>query len=68
MEMPACWATPDGKPEYTFQVVLTSGGIIVHDNALEHRRDEQASLPIDKIQFDQEISIKSAPFFIGNIF
>lgn len=45
-EKPACWASPEtGAPEYIFRVALRSTGIIVWDNALPYRREEQQQLP-----------------------
>lgn len=56
-EMPACWADPKtGKVEYIFRVDLTSSGLIVHDLKLPHRAEEQALLPLNVIEFDQELS------------
>jgi hypothetical protein len=55
-EKPACWAdTETGKPEYIFTVELTSGGLIVHDQKLPHRVEDQALLPISTIAFDGEL-------------
>jgi hypothetical protein len=55
-EKPACWADPvTGRPEYIFRVELTSGGLIIHDQKLPHRSEEQALLPISGITFDGEI-------------
>lgn len=56
-ERPACWATEAGKPEYIFDMVLTSTGIVVRDNALPPRRGEQRALPISSIMFGREISL-----------
>ena len=56
-EMPACWANPgNGKPEYIFQIDLTSAGLIVHDQKLPHRVEDQAQLPIGEIQFETPLS------------
>jgi hypothetical protein len=55
-EKPACWADPvTGKPEYIFKVELTSGGLIIHDQKLPQRVEDQAILPIGGITFDGEI-------------
>ena len=56
-EKPACWATPDGRPEYIFDVVLRSGGVSVHNNQLSHRAQEQAQLPLSTFSFDREVSL-----------
>jgi hypothetical protein len=51
-EKPACWASPEsGKPKYIFAVALTSTGIVVRDNALPHRSDEQRQLPLSPMIF-----------------
>jgi hypothetical protein len=55
-EFPSCWATSDGKPESIFEVTLRSTGLMVHDRALNHRKDEQALLPLKKVAFDTELS------------
>ncbi len=52
LEHPACWATLDGKPEYIFDVALRSDSIVVHNNALPNRADEQARLPLADLRFD----------------
>jgi hypothetical protein len=55
-EKPACWASPaSGKPEYIFDVTLTSRGVIVQDNAIPHRTDEQKRLPLQTIIFAKEV-------------
>lgn len=56
-QMPACWADPDtGRSEYIFDIGLTSNGLVVHDNALPHRTEDQAELPLERLQFDAELS------------
>jgi len=55
-EKPACWATRDGRPEYIFDVTLSSAGIRIHDRALPLRRAQEASLPLQSIRFDQPLS------------
>lgn len=55
-EMPACWADPKtGKPEYIFKIDLTSNGLIIHNQQLSNRVEEQKLLPLNTIIFDQEI-------------
>ena len=56
-EKPACWATPDGRPEYIFDVALQSGGVTVRDNALSHRAEEQRQLPLGSFGFNREVSL-----------
>lgn len=55
-EHPACWTNEDGKPEYIFTTRLTSTGVVVRDNALPHRREQQALLPLSGIGFDHELN------------
>jgi len=55
-EWPACWADSAGKPEYIFDVTLTTGSLVVHDNALPHRRSEQAALPTARLLFGSDLS------------
>lgn len=63
-EMPACWAsTETGKPEYIFDIAFTSTGIIVRDNALPNRAEEQKRLPIGSIVFGKEVSLSA---FLAN--
>jgi hypothetical protein len=51
-EMPACWSNKaTSKPEYIFDIALTSSGLLVRDRALPHRAAEQETLPLDKIIF-----------------
>lgn len=55
-EMPACWTSRDtGKPEYIFNTALTSVGIIIQDNTLPHRVEEQAQLPLLAMVFNKEV-------------
>jgi hypothetical protein len=58
-EMPACWVDPaNGKPEYIFNVGLTSKGFIIESRIYEHRKKEQSALPISGITLNKEISPK----------
>lgn len=60
-EMPACWASREtGRPDYIFNATLTSTGIVLHDNALPQRADEQKQLPIATIRFDTERSLSES--------
>ena len=55
-EKPACWASREtGKSEYIFNAALTSRGIIIRDNALPHRAEEQSQLPLQAIVFENEV-------------
>ena len=56
-EKPACWVdTASGKAEYIFQIALASEGVILHDNKLSHRVEEQKELPIGQIPFHKLLS------------
>ncbi len=58
-EHPACWASPEtGKPEYIFDVALTSTGIIVRDNMLPHRAEAQRHLPLQMMVFREGLSLE----------
>jgi cell division septum initiation protein DivIVA len=52
---PPCWATPEGKPEYIFEIALTSQGLIVRDRVLPHRTEEKRQLPLEQITFATEL-------------
>ena len=55
-ELPSCWIREGTtRPEYIFDVALTSKGLIVRDRKLPHRAAEQARLPI-AIDFGRELS------------
>ena len=54
---PKRWAgTRPGKPEYIFDVALTTYGLIIRDRKLPHRKDEQSKLPLDRITFERELT------------
>lgn len=55
-EKPACWANPEGKPEYIYDVALTSRGLIVREVDLPHRQEEKSRLPLDQVPLLSEIS------------
>lgn len=55
-QLPSCWIHPETKrSEYIFDVVLASGGLVIYDRDIPHRRDEKAELPTRKIIFEQEL-------------
>lgn len=55
-EMPACWASSStGSPEYIFDIALTSTGIIIRNNALPSRKEEQNQLPVQAMVFGEEV-------------
>jgi hypothetical protein len=51
-----CWSTDSGRPEYIFDVALTTRGLILRDRKLLHRKQDQAKLPIGDIPFGSEIA------------
>lgn len=56
-EMPACWASPEtGRPEYIFDIALKSGSFVIRDRKLEHRKADQAALPLQGMVFDQDLA------------
>lgn len=56
VDYPPCWADLNGKPEYIYNTDLTSSGIIIHDNHLPNRVEEQASLPIAQIVYEAPLN------------
>jgi hypothetical protein len=50
-ELPSCWTTPDGHVEYIFDALIKTDGVQMTDNAIPHRADEEARLPISMIRF-----------------
>jgi hypothetical protein len=56
-EMPACWVSAEtGKPEYIFDIALTSTGFLIVDRKIEGREEDKLNLPLDKIEFGTEIN------------
>lgn len=49
LEMPSCWATTDGRPEYIYDVVLGSAGISMTETDLPNRAGDRAALPTAQI-------------------
>ena len=62
LDHPPCWATPDGKAEYIFDIALTRRGLIVRERELPHRAIERAKLPIADLALDDELIPKN---FLG---
>ena len=62
LDHPPCWATPDGKAEYIFDIALTRRGLIVRERELPHRAIERAKLPIGDLALDDELIPKN---FLG---
>lgn len=56
-DYPPCWATHDNlHPEYIFDIFLTSSGIVVRQNHLDDRVNDEKSLPLGGILFGAPIS------------
>jgi hypothetical protein len=52
-----CWYNPEtNKSEYIFDVALRDQGFVVRDNALPHRADDQAQLPLSGVNFGKPIT------------
>lgn len=57
-EFPSCWATPEGKSESIFEVLISSTGITITNRALPHRQEQQASLPLAQVRYDTDLPIE----------
>jgi hypothetical protein len=55
-ENPACWADPSGHVQYIFDIALTSAGVIVRQNQVVGREEDQLKLPMRGIEFEKEVS------------
>jgi cell division protein FtsB len=55
LDHPPCWATPDGRAEYIFDIALTSQGLVIRDRDLPHRAQDRAALPLSGIVFGEEL-------------
>lgn len=53
---PPCWATPDGKAEFIYNVYLEDNGLIIRDNYLVNRENEMKLLPVEDIPLDTILS------------
>jgi len=52
-----CWYHPKtGKSEYIFDITLLDDGFVIKDNAIPHRAEEQAQLPIEMIEFGRKLT------------
>ncbi|WP_119419681.1 hypothetical protein [Desertibaculum subflavum] len=56
-EFPSCWATPEGKTESVFELVITGSGVEIRDRNLPHRREDKAKLPLTSVQYSTELSL-----------
>ena len=56
LDKQSCWVTATGKPDYLFDLTLTSNGIIIHTQPQSHRIQERQELPLQSIGYNQELS------------
>ena len=57
LDHPPCWATPEGRPEYIFDVALTSQGLMLRDRVIPHNRlYELDNIPVDALVFGKELT------------
>lgn len=56
LDHPPCWATPEGKAEYIFDVALTGGGLILRERHLPHRVADREELPLSGIVLEQQLT------------
>jgi hypothetical protein len=63
--MPPCWVTEEGKIEYIFDAHLREEGIVLIDNKLPHRAQEQALLPIQGVKFDSPLEVSAFRSSVG---
>lgn len=59
LDHPPCWATPDGKAEYIFDIALTSQGLILRDRELAHRTSDRIELPLTGLSFETDLPADS---------
>ncbi len=72
LDHPPCWPTREGKAEYTFDVALTSRGLIIRDRELPHRMAERAELPFAGIVFGEDLTPEqflsmTAPLYLWSV-
>jgi hypothetical protein len=69
VDWPPCWPDSTGKgAEFLFKIDLTNDGIVMFDNAPEHRAEEKARLPMQNIKYGVPRNIgqfqaETAPLF-----
>jgi hypothetical protein len=56
-EWPACWADDAGKPEYIFDVALTSRSLLLRGAVPPHRRESYAALPVASIPLGADLTL-----------
>jgi hypothetical protein len=54
--LPSCWATEDGRPEYLYDVALRSDGIFLRKIVSPHRAEDWKLIPAEKVLTDRVIS------------
>lgn len=57
-EFPSCWATPDGKTESIFEILIKPGGIVVYDRDLPRRTTDKADLPLESVHYNVELQLR----------
>jgi hypothetical protein len=56
-DYPPCWFRDGtGKPDYIFNVTLTSSGLLIHKNELPEHAKDAAQLPLGQITLDRQIT------------
>ena len=55
--LPPCWADKNGSPEYIFNLDLQDEGIVINNNKLPHRTQEQAKLNISNVKYEIALGI-----------
>ena len=56
-EWPACWADSTGRPEYIFDIALTSRSLVMRDAVPSDRREAFKNLPVGMIRTDYELGL-----------
>ena len=51
--LPPCWADENGRIQYIFDAVLTDGGIVLKDNKVPGREEDQAALPLSSMTYGE---------------
>ena len=54
----SCWVdNSSGKAEYIYNIYLNHQGITIKDNKIPHRQEDQKTLPISMITYDEPLEI-----------
>lgn len=51
--LPPCWADSAGRIQYIFDAVLTDAGVVLKDNKVPGREEDQATLPLNRMMFGE---------------